>query len=154
VVALARRREAVTVITENDVVEATCVELKAHGWEVLTRANTQQRGPDIVARRDGQRLVIEAKGGTSARASSNRFGMRFNAGQVHSHVGRALVEALTAISAGDIAAVALPDERLHRLLIGRMATALDRAGVHVIWVDEDATTVSGVGDISTRAVSE
>jgi hypothetical protein len=66
-------------------------------------------------------------------------------------VGRALVEALIAVSAGDLAAIALPDERLHQHLIDRMAPALAPAGVHVIWVDDDAKTVTGVGDISTRA---
>jgi len=54
-----------------------------------------------------------------------------------------------AVSAGDLGAIALPDERLHRTLIGRMANALDRAGVHVLWVGEDAATVTGTDEIAT-----
>ena len=137
-------------ITEDQVVDAVCIDLEAHGWVIVRRASTQQRGADIVARRDDRDLVVEAKGGTSARATSSRFGKPFNAGQVHSHVGRALVEALVAVSSGALGAIALPDERLHRTLIGKMSKALDRAGVHVLWVAEDGTTVLGTDGILTR----
>lgn len=145
-------REARQMITEDQVVDAVCCDLEAHGWIIVRRATTRQRGADIVARRNGSELIVEAKGGTSARTTSNRFGEPFDAGQVHSHVGRALVEAMVAISSGALGAIALPADRLHTKLVGRMASALERARVHVLWVDEDGVSVVGVEGIAHDAV--
>jgi len=135
-------------VTEDQVVEAVCVDLQAHGWRIESTAMTTERGADIVASRNGRKLIVEAKGGTSARGTSQRFGKPFNASQVHSHVGRALVEALVAVTAGNQAAIALPDDRLHRVLIGKMQVGLRNATVHVLWVAADARTVSGTADLS------
>lgn len=134
-------------LTEDDVVEAVCRALAAAGWTIVARASTVERGPDVLADRDGRRLVVEAKGETSNRPASNRFGSPFNAGQVHDHVGRAVLEALAAVSAGHVGAIALPDERNHRRQVGRIAAGLAAAGVHVLWVLADGT-VEGVGALS------
>ena len=72
-------RETPQMITEDQVVDAVCHELEAQGWVITRRATTTERGADIVARRHGRDLIVEAKGGTSASASSNRFGRSFSA---------------------------------------------------------------------------
>ena len=34
-------------LTENDVVNAVCSELKRHGWVIESRCSTIEKGPDV-----------------------------------------------------------------------------------------------------------
>lgn len=130
-------------LTEDQIVEAVCLELVRRGWAILGRAGTKERGADVLAKKDGQVLLVEAKGETSNRATSARYGKPFDSGQVVDHVGKALVQALTAISDGRLGAIALPAEPRHQRVVGKMQRALERAGVIVLWVLPDGTTVQG-----------
>src|SRR4051794_27602850 len=82
-------------LTENDVVEAVAAHLPSLGYIVEATCTTTQRGIDIVARhgRTGRRLRVEAKGGTSSKDHTDRYGKCFSPGQVVSHVSRALYKA-------------------------------------------------------------
>jgi hypothetical protein len=131
-------------LTEDDVVNAVCAYLETLGWEIVVRATTTQRGPDIVARREpGHELVVEAKGATSARRGSPRFGRPFDSAQVRVHVAEALYVAATTLAHGNPtqrAAVALPDDVLHHRFIDAIAPLLRRLEIAVFWVD-------GLGDV-------
>ena len=110
-------------------------------------ASTSEHGHDIRAARGAIELIVEAKGGTSALHTSKRFGRPFNASQVHSHVGRALVAAMQAITEGKAAAIALPDDRLHRQLIAKIEVGLRNARIFTSWVGDDARTVLGLDEL-------
>jgi Holliday junction resolvase-like predicted endonuclease len=121
------------ILTEDAVVEATCACLKNAGWRIVQQLTSRDRGVDVIATNDGRRLLIEAKGQGSAREGSARFGLAFSSGQVFDHVAKAVLVALRAVSDGDLAAVALPDDRLHRGEINRVRRALDAVAVGVFW---------------------
>ena len=81
-------------LTENDVVEAVAGYLKDQGWQITDTSHTDQRGHDILARRNAespsrwrQRVEHQASGGT------HRHGLPFNSGQKRSHVSVALYKA-------------------------------------------------------------
>ena len=73
-----------TMLYEDDVIEAVCQHLKQNGFEISEQNPSTKRGDDIVARGTGsiRDLCIEAKGETSKRKSSSRYGNEFNGGQV------------------------------------------------------------------------
>ncbi|MCZ7537832.1 MAG: hypothetical protein M5T61_19180 [Acidimicrobiia bacterium] len=99
-----------------------------------------QRGDDLVAERDGERLVIEAKGAGSSKVGTARYGKSFNKGQVFDHVGKAVLKAMRVVSAGEHrAGIALPGDAAHRAEVAKVRVALDRVGVAVFWVDESRT---------------
>jgi hypothetical protein len=123
-------------LTEDQVVLAVCDRLRQEGWTILSTALAIQHGDDIVAERDGQRLIIEAKGEGSSKEGTRRYGQSFNLGQVKTHVAMAVLRALGVVSAGAAwAGVAFPDNAHHRAVVGKAAAALHAVGVGVYWVD-------------------
>lgn len=125
-------------LTENDVVAAVCDHLEARGWVVVSRCDTGQRGIDVVAQRGHQRLLVEAKGGTSSKASTARFGKAFNTAQASDHVANAVFTAMELASDEPqaIVAIALPDDSGHRRLVDGVERMLERVGIGAFWVGE------------------
>lgn len=120
---------AVAFLYEDDVVHAVVRHLKSDGWTIESFALSHQHGDDIVASRDEQRLVVEAKGDGSSKSTTARFGKPFTRNQVKTHVAVAVVRAMRVASAGLArAAVALPDSHFHRHEVDRIAPALQQLG--------------------------
>jgi hypothetical protein len=122
-------------LTEGEVIEAVCAHLRAHGYVIIQTRITTQPGVDIIARRAGLDLHVEAKGETSSRPTSARFGNAFDPNQAVDHVGKAVLKALQALSGGKRAAIALPGNDAHRRVVMRVQPALAAAGVGVFWVN-------------------
>ena len=83
-------------LTENDVVEAVAKHLKDQGWEIIERADTHQRGHDILARRDGSDLVVEAKGGTTSKNTPG-LGRPFTSSQKQTPCSQSLLHSRSRI---------------------------------------------------------
>lgn len=123
---------------EGDVIENVCDLLRDHGYDIESTATVRQHGEDIIAVKGDQRVIIEAKGETSSRRGSGRFGLPFTAARVLDHVAKAVLKALRVAASGEAGPpVALPDNQHHRLEIERVQPALRRAGVGVFWATED-----------------
>jgi Holliday junction resolvase-like predicted endonuclease len=131
----------VSVLTEDDVVEAVCQHLQASGYRIVSRCATTQRGEDIVAENaQGVTLRVEAKGETSSKSITKRFGKPFDNAQANNHVAKAFYAAAEMLGAhGGRVALALPETRLHREHAGRIRKALQQLGVGVFWVKPDRT---------------
>lgn len=125
-------------VTEDDVVHAAAAALREAGWTITQQLTTKQTGVDLIAERNGQRLMVEAKGYTSASTTSARFGKPFSSNQLLDHTAKAIYKALAVASAGhDLAGIALPDDRRTLDLVAAVRPALDEVGVHVIWVGHE-----------------
>ncbi len=107
---------------ESDVINAVCEKLESLGYSIQQKLDTNQKGDDIVAIRHGEKtrkILIEAKGETSSRKNSERFGNRFDGAQVKVHVAEALYKAVQVISSLEendletIVGIALPDSDYH-----------------------------------------
>jgi hypothetical protein len=135
---------SVAVLAEDEVIDAVRDYLVARSWRITSRATAMQRGDELVAERDGERLVIEAKGAGSSKESTARFGKTFNKDQVFDHVGKAVLKAMRVVSAGtDRAGIALPGDEAHRAEVARIQAALDQLGVAVFWVDQNRAVTVG-----------
>lgn len=86
-------------LTENDVIDAVCRTLLERGWETTSTATTRQRGDDVVAKKGRVTMLVEAKGATSSKSNTARFGVEFSPGQVRTHVAVAVLRALRVWSA-------------------------------------------------------
>ena len=125
-------------LLEDDVVDAVVAFMAARGWEIQSTAHASQHGDDIDALKDGQRLLVEAKGAGSSKASTRRYGQPFTGNQVGSHIGVAVVRALRWVSGGVARpALAFPDNRHHRDRVDAIAPALAQLGVGIFWVSDD-----------------
>jgi tRNA(Leu) C34 or U34 (ribose-2'-O)-methylase TrmL len=80
---------------ESDVISSVCNYLKKYNFDILQQLDENQKGDDIIAiNNKGQKIYIEAKGETSSKESSNRFGKEFNGSQKKVHVSQALYRAI------------------------------------------------------------
>lgn len=145
-----RNSEDASSLTENEVVDAVCKWLEPYNspsYHIESRCNTNQTGNDIVAIRlsDNLCLHVEAKGATSSKSSSKRFGKPFNRAQIRVHIGQALRKAAEMLSQehnSHRVAIALPDTSIQRDEIGKIKPMLDRWGIGVFWVERDGTIES------------
>ncbi len=92
------------VLTEDEVIDAVQDFLVGRSWRITARATAIQRGEDLVAEREGERLVIEVKGAGSSKAGTARYGMTFSKGQVFDHVAKAILKAWRVVSDGEFRA--------------------------------------------------
>lgn len=135
------------VLTENDIVDRVCLHLQAAGWDIVSRLTTMEQGHGIVARRDGNPatvLRIEAKGGTSSKEGTKRFGRPFSSSQVDVHVARALYAAIAmqvpATEHEEVrVALALPDTSSHLKQVQKVQHALLQLEIGVFWVGQGGT---------------
>lgn len=127
-------------LTENDVIDAVVSYLKGKGWNIDAISRTNQRGIDILAKKGRSSLAIEAKGGTSNRRGSSRYGKPFTTSQKLDHVSCALYTAVSVVSDGKHrAGIALPSDAKHMDLITRIKPALKALKMIVFLVDDDRT---------------
>ena len=122
-----------TMLYEDDVIEAVCQHLKQNGFEISEQNPSTKRGDDIVARGTGsiRDLCIEAKGETSKRKSSSRYGNEFNGGQVRDHVANAFYRAAKMATSGKTGGIAFPSNDRHRKRISDIEHALNSLGIIV-----------------------
>jgi len=88
-------------------------------------------------------LYIEAKGETSSRRGSERYGKPFDSAQIRIHVAEAFYKAAEVLSKkpeeGEVrAGMALPDSAGHRVALGRIEKVVSELGIAVFWVRDDA----------------
>jgi Holliday junction resolvase len=77
-------------LTENDVANHTAKYLRSQGFEVQGISDTNTHGPDIVASKGDVKLFVEAKGQTSSKSYTNRYGKEFTPNQKWDHVSKAI----------------------------------------------------------------
>ena len=127
-------------LTENEVVEFVCSYLCDNGYLINQKLSTTQTGVDIIATNSsGVSCYIEAKGATSSKAESLRFGKEFNQSQVKTHVGMALVAAFKVLNEfpESLSMVALPNNVRHKNLIDTMRLPILNSGINILLVSEN-----------------
>ena len=147
-------------LTENDVVQAIAAHLQSQGDKLVQQRTTDQRGIDVIAESPETTWYIEAKGATSSKKGTSRYGKSFDTGQINSHVSRAIYTAMKIAGirpAGDRTRVALglPENLGHRKMVAPVRESLGQLGIAVFWVDADlrvACEDSVASQTSTGAV--
>lgn len=132
-------------LTENDIVQAVAKYLEGIGFRIESALSTQEHGIDIVAEHPvtKKRVLVEAKGGTSSKIGSKRYGKPFSLNQAKTHVSVAfywaakLRENFLSQPADVEIALAFPTDDAHRRLVENIYSALSTLGITVFFVDED-----------------
>ena len=129
-------------LTENDVVRAVAKYLKNLGYRVESALTTNEHGIDIVALNleSGKRMLVEAKGGTSSKVGTARFGKPFTRKQAKTHVSVALYSAAKLQEErerGTLVALAFPEDTNHKSLVEDIKTTLETLKISVFFVDSE-----------------
>lgn len=131
-------------LTENDVVAKVAAFLESNGYRIESQLSTSQQGTDIIARstKTGLRILIEAKGATSSKRGTNRFGRPFTRNQSKAHLGVALLTALRLrqnLPAGDRVALAFPETAPNPDLLAEIGSSLHLLELGIFWVGENGS---------------
>lgn len=132
---------------ESDVVDAVCHYLTGCSYTIQQKLTPKQRGIDIIALKQGSlftELVIEAKGETSERSGSQRYGQPYGSADVKINVAEAFyTTAELAISRTQHpmrrVAVAVPQNALYERYVARILPAVMTLGIGIFWVASDKT---------------
>ncbi len=126
-------------LNENQVVARTKAFLESRNYRVSSTRRTTERGIDIVAvSANGRREVfVEAKGATSSKKDTKRYGKPFTLNQCKTHLAVALL-AIARLRQNaaptDRVAIALPAAQPHRRLVEAIEGSLKRLEVGVFFV--------------------
>lgn len=135
---------------ESKVISAVCDYLERSGWDIQQKKSVHEPGDDIVATRDRVELRIEAKGESSEKPHTARYGKSFTKNQVKSHVAMAFYRAASMRSESVTVAMAFPDTHFHREMIRKITPELDELRIDCFWVTREGT----VRQQSMKAVNE
>jgi hypothetical protein len=134
-------------LTENDVVNAVSDYLVEIGYSIDQKLTTLEHGVDIIAKHPIHGLcLVEAKGATSSKKGSKRYGLEFNKNQVKTHIGVALLQSFKTLQQhkDSIVAIALPNNSNHRELIDSMKIPIKNSGIKVYMVNSDASVEQSI----------
>lgn len=134
-------------LTESQVIDAVCRYLRRNGWRIVSRCSEIERGDDVVAehKASGLMAIVEAKGETSSKKHTARFGLAFNSRQVSGHVSRAFFRAAQTVGSRTRGAIALPKTDLHMDRVRSIEPALRKLNHEVFWVDATSRiTIAGI----------
>jgi len=87
-------------LNESDVINVVCAYLEERGYSIRQALKPTEKGVDIIGVRKRsftEVLHVEAKGETSSRVTSARYGLPFNSAQTRIHVAEALYKAITVL---------------------------------------------------------
>ena len=126
-------------LDENQVIALLCAELEARGFVIEQRLHTTQQGVDIIALEPGAtgRVLIEAKGATSSRKTSKRYGKPYGSAEVRINVAEAFYTASAVAGRAEPqvrSGMAFQDDDLHRRYVEPLLPACSKLGIEVHWV--------------------
>jgi len=127
---------------ENQIIAATIQILKLDGYSICSSCSTTQRGVDIIAEKSDTTVLVEAKGGTSSRSKSSRFGKPYTQSQVFDRVAKGVFTCLQLRSKHrnikDRVILSVPKSEWYlRYLDEVLRRDLFTAGVEVLFIDLD-----------------
>jgi len=130
-------------LDENAVVEAVCSFLGQKGYVIKSKCSTTEQGIDVCAEKPstGERIEVEAKGGTSSRQGSNRFGKPYTESQVIDRVAKGFYTVFKMKGEGlpnTRFVLAVPDTRWFRKHLNPVRPACEAAGIGVLLVTDGA----------------
>ncbi|MBT4024851.1 hypothetical protein [Desulfobacula sp.] len=129
-------------LTENNIVDFVSKYLEKDGCTITQALNTKQQGIDIVAEHPQKGYCfVEAKGATSSKKGSSRYGKEFNSSQIRTHMGVAILKSFQTLQLHPTSqvAIALPNNKGHRGIIDSMQLPIRNSGIRVYLVNEDGS---------------
>jgi Holliday junction resolvase-like predicted endonuclease len=129
-------------LTENDVVKIVSQYLKNKGYKILTTSKTTEKGIDLIAiHPEKGKCFVEAKGGTSSKEGTKRYGEPFSKNQIKDHIGSALLQTLKLKQENENSDVyiAVPFEKKHLQIFESIKKCLLQINIKVLFAKFDGS---------------
>ncbi|MBU3159512.1 hypothetical protein KPL37_07050 [Clostridium frigoris] len=133
-------------ITENEVIRLVILKLECLNFELISKCNTSQTGIDIVLKKGNYRLLIEAKGATSSKKGTPKYGQPFTKSQALVHTSVAIYTAMDLITRHQgednyIVGIALPLEKNSIEHVEKVKHVLSKLGIVIFWVNNEKVII-------------
>lgn len=130
-------------LTENEVINYLITWLELEGWSIKKTASGYQHGNDIEAERNGEKLIIEAKGAKANDNAKTKKRDYFNTTQIKVHFGEALVKIMEEQTKNSTAsfAIAQPDTKTIRETLKNCLPQVHKLGIDLFWVESNGNIV-------------
>lgn len=133
--------ESITyMLTENRVIELLEHHFIKNKCKIVHKANTNQRGVDLIAECNDYKYYIEAKGETSSKKNTNNFGKPFTSNQITNHIARAILTTIKIqIDTDENTSkyiIAFPDRPKHRQHLTKLINRLKEINIDIYLVSE------------------
>lgn len=131
--------DELVLMTEDEVVNNLCIWLKNNGWKIMNKCLGHEHGIDILATKETQNLIVEAKGSRGNTNSSVTKREKFSKSQIKKHFGCALVKILEEKykNIGAIVAIAQPDDPYLKECLSLVIPEVIKSGIKLYWVSRD-----------------
>lgn len=131
-------------LDENAVVTAIGKHLTLSGYEIKQQLSTTEHGIDVIALHphSNVRVLVEAKGGTSSRIGSERYGKPYTQNQVFDRVAKGVFTCLQLRTENPDknmvrVILAIPEKPSHfKKYVASVAQSLESAGIEVWFAQE------------------
>jgi hypothetical protein len=135
-------------LKEMEVISSVVHYLRRMKYKACSIESVYQHGPDIEATSPRQvEILIEAKGRTSSKRKSDRYGKEFNKSQKQDHLGRALLKCLEYQDRRHMAGITLPDNDYDRELVNGIRKSLKKLGIIVFFVSDRHRVTVEIGKL-------
>jgi|GEM_PF-6599632 len=140
------KKDSEIMITENEIIKLVILKLESLNFEVLSKCNTRQTGIDIVLKKGNYRLLIEAKGATSSKKGTPKYGQLFTRSQALTHTSAAIYTAMDLITRHQgednyIVGIALPLEKNCIDFVEKVKYVLTKLGIIIFWVKDERVII-------------
>ncbi len=131
-------------LTEDKTIEILLNYLESQKWNIESYCLGQQRGFDIVATKEKEKLIIEVKGAKANDKSPTKKRKYFDSGQIKDHLGKAIVKSLETINEFPYAQIAIahPDDEYIRKTIGGIINNINKLGIIHFWVNKNGEVIT------------
>lgn len=127
-------------ITENDVIDYVERHFVKQGGKTESKANTKQKGIDLIIDFQDKKFFIEAKGETSSKEHSNRYGQAFTTNQITNHIARAIFTTLKLQSKNEnkneVYIIAFPNTAQHKIQLEKISARLKKINIEIYLVNK------------------
>jgi hypothetical protein len=139
------KRKEILPLDENAVVESVVERLRSKGYEIKQKRMTTQQGIDVIAYHPQNNItaLVEAKGGTSSRAGSQRYGKSYDKNQVFDRVSKGVFTCLQLRSENQnkdsvTVILAVPEKPDYfRIYLESVSSSMKAAGIEVWYVSNE-----------------
>ena len=133
-------------LNEEQIIETVQKHLEVDGYKLTSKSSADEQGIDLVMTHPQKGIIeIEAKGSTSSKKGTTRFGKAFSRNQVKTHMGVAILKTFQMVNdpknKDKEIALALPADQGHRDFIKKIRTPLSKSGVSLYFVKPDLKVI-------------
>ncbi|GIU70431.1 MAG: hypothetical protein KatS3mg002_1667 [Candidatus Woesearchaeota archaeon] len=128
------------ILSENEVVELLVKWLQNDNWIVKKKALGYQHGNDIEAERNGEQLIIEAKG---IKPNDSKKSHIFNNTQIQVHFGKALIKIMEEQTKNPSAltGIAQPNDETIKQTLKFCLPQVKKLNIILFWVNQDGEII-------------